>query len=543
MFDRLKSALATAFPGPSVPTSDGGDFAVVPVHRGEWRGGERMGALDPTLGSTRPTLCPAPTLRSFDQEARITHLPASAQARHAASTNGYIAHGIEILQSVIVGTGLRPSVMPVAAELGWSDDAAREFGNAVERLFAEWANDPASCDATGRSTFGALQGQWLKSQILTGDGMALLDYGPKQNAAWRSSVALVDPIRIRTPGFQTYGVTVKDGIEIDSRGRPMAYWVREVNSPGQTKRIPTFLPNGTRMFLHVFDGDAGAIRGVSPIAAAIGSLLQSMSAVDAGILSAHISAMMVGTLTSDLPNEAIIRALGGDGADPLTRIMENRVAWHEGLKQSKADVDLGSARVVTLSTGERLDLHSVTKNFDAFDVILRHSLKEVAGALGVPYECLANDRSEASYASLKHATVEQRATAARKRAVLVEPFCAWALENVVQEAIAMRRLEFPTIGPYRRMSALDAFRELKRFALRSKWIGPAIADPDPLREARATQLRVQMGLSPLSDEIEATGKDAEETFDQIKRDRDALRARNLYLPQFEEGITRTGGTK
>lgn len=532
MLDKLKAALGIT---PAPKHFDDLHTAVVPINRGI-----QMGAMDRMPDSSRPTLQPAPPLRTWDVETRITNMPAQAQARHAASVSGFIAYGLELLQAWAVGgDGLRPSVTPDAAELGWTPEYAVEWGNSVERVFAEWANDAASCDAQGRLAFAGIQAQALRSYMLCGDAFAGLDYGPKPHAAWRTAVQMVDPLRITFASSSRPGVTVRNGVELDDRGRAIAYHLRALHDVGRTERVPVFGGNGRRLLLHLFDAEVGAVRGVSPLAPAIGGLLQGMQAADAAVMASQIHALILGTITSDLPNADLIRALGGEGNsnNPIARMMAARVEWHEELKKAHNDVQLGrNARIIPLSSGERLDLHGGGKGaFQAYDTILEHTLREVARALGLSYQAVSGDLSSATYASLKYSVTETRPIVIRKRKTIVEPLCRWALAAVIEEAIATRRIPFEVAKrPYRSLSPLEAFRELKRFALKSTWIGPQIEDPDALKATRASVERVRAGLSSLSEEIELSGRDPEAVFDQIGRDREALRRRGIYLPQFTD---------
>lgn len=544
MFDKLRKAMARAdaavpMPVPQIPK----DHALVPIVS-VGRGGMQMGALDTTVDSARPTLMPMPPLRSFDEEARRSFMPATAHARHMASVSGYISYGCELMTAWICGgDGLRLNLSPDFEELGWTADEARVWSQSAEKLFAEWSNDAASCDARGQSKFGQLQSQAVRSYLLTGDIIAHLDYGPKRAAAWRTSVNLIDPLRLRVPPWTQQGVILRDGIEFDLRGRAQAYWLRPVASNSQPERLPVYGPGNKVMVCHRFDGDPNAVRGVSPLASAIGGILQSMSAADAGVLAAHLAAAILGTITSDLPSEAVSRQLGGDGSDFLARMMEQRVAWHEGLKKAKADVQIGhGARIVHLTSGERLELHGSKNGFSDYALILENGLREAARALGLSYEALTSDKSKASYASLKYAAVETRSIVERRRKLLIEPFCEFALANVLEEAIATGRLRFKAPLRYRDLTPLDAFRELRRFACRAEWVGPQMPDPDELKSARAAQLRVQAGLSSLSDEISSMGRDPDATLDKIAADREALKRRGIFLPQFEEGIRRTAST-
>lgn len=542
---------AGGWPRPPGPSHSPSTVPVpVPTIRGEHRAPDmQMGLLDNYRGGSRPTLLPSPPLRSFDEEVRRSHMPASAHARHFAVASGYLQYGIELNCSwTIGGDGLTPAISPNARALGWSAEYAAQWAREAEELFYEWGNDPASCDAGGRLKFSAMQAVALRSYFLTGDVIGLLDYAIKPAAAWRTAVNLIDPMRVRTPYFrQAAGTIITDGIELDARGRAIAYHVRDVSdrTAHSATRVRVYSERDKRMLCHVFDANVGTIRGVSPLASAISGLMQSMSAADAGTLAAHIHASIIGTLTADTPPAEVLRAFGVENAllgEALEGFTAQRAAWHEKLKQSGADVQLGNgARVVHLGVGEKLEIHGSAKDFSAYDTIIKHGLREAARALGLSYEHLTGDKSEATYSSLKYASVETRGVVDMRRKTIIEPFCEWSLESVVEEAIARGRLGFERAPAYQNLTPLEAYRALKRFALRAEWRGPSMPDPDEFKAVKAAELRVQMGLSSLSDEIAATGRDPEDTFDKIEADREALRSRGIFLPQHEKGIRRSRG--
>ena len=129
----------------------------------------------------------------------------------------------------------------------------------------------------------------------------------------------------------------------------------------------------------------------------------------------------------------------------------------------------------------------------------------------------------------------------RRRKAIIEPLCEWALENVIEEAVAVGRITYKRSPAYRRMSTLDAFREQKRWLLKAEWTAPAIADPDEFKSARAAVLRMQYGLSSISEERAALGKDSDAVWESIQRDRDEAKRRGLGFPTFEPGRRSTNG--
>lgn len=532
MLNKLRAAMSRAEPD-AAPTASVPTTALVPVHRARHevdRPADQMGYLDRSGDSARPVLASAPYLRTADQEIRTAWGAVSAHARHLLTQSGFLQYGVELSCCWVAGgDGLRPNVTPDADALGWNDAFTKTWARAVEQRFHDWGNDPRACDARGLHRWGAMQNAALKGWFATGDIIGVLDYSTKPGTEWRSAISLVDPARLWTPPFHQTGVRTFDGIELTEAGRPLAYHVRPIaNGVGKTIRIPAFNGAGKQLVFHGFDPDVGTIRGISPLGAAIAGILQSQNVADAAILASHVAAMVVGVVTSDLPSDAVARNLAIGDADPLSRMMEARVSWHEGLKKNNAHLTLGSgARIAHLSTGERFDMLAGKVPFNEYERIIRLGLAEAARAIGISPEALHGIKDQATYSSLKVAAVEARAVTARRRKLLLEPLNDFALVHVVEEMIAKDELPFPN---RRRMPPLDAFRAMRPKALRVSWTGPNIEDPDELKAARAAVLRLQYGLSSHTDEIAATGRDAEDVFDKRVADREMLRERKLYLP-------------
>ncbi len=231
-------------------------------------------------------------------------------------------------------------------------------------------------------------------------------------------------------------------------------------------------------------------------------------------------------MTSDLPTDAVARAIGGPDANPLAAMMEQRATWHEALKKANAHLRLGhGARIAHLSTGERFDLFAGKISFNEYEKIIRLGLAEAARALGLSPEALHGLKNEASYSSLKQAAVEMRAIVARRRKILVEPFAEFGLWSVAEELISDNRLPWPAAT----RDKLADFR-MKRQFIKVEWRGPQIEDADELKAAKAAIERVKNGLSSLTDEINASGKSAEDVMRQRADDEAMLSELGVALP-------------
>jgi capsid protein len=83
------------------------------------------------------------------------------------------------------------------------------------------------------------------------------------------------------------------------------------------------------------------------------------------------------------------------------------------------------------------------------------------------------------------------------------------------------------------------FYERRAAWTRCKWIGPGRGWVDPVKEAKAAQLRMQIGLSTLEDECAAQGLDWEEVLEQLAREKAKIMELGLSINDVNSILTTT----
>lgn len=177
-----------------------------------------------------------------------------------------------------INTGLTPELCPDEEILGLKPESLADWTENVENRFAIWGKNPLVCDWKRQSTFGALQRQARQEALVDGDVLVVL----RQSQVTRlPQVQLVRGGSVQTPfaGESTFrkGHTVTHGVEKDTRGRVVAYWVNQ--EKGGSKRIPAFgEKSGRRIAWLVFGTDKRLddVRG-QPL---LSIILQSLKEVD-----------------------------------------------------------------------------------------------------------------------------------------------------------------------------------------------------------------------------------------------------------------------
>jgi len=175
-----------------------------------------------------------------------------------------------------INTGLSLEATP-GELLGISDDARNDWSDNVENRFEVWAKNPLLCDYKGLSSFGKLQAQCRLEALVGGDVLVVSRISRVTNLP---QVELIDGSRVQTPfggGSPQQGNEIKHGVEVDSRGRHIAFHVLQEN--GTSIRIPAYgerTGRRTAWLVYGTDKRIDDLRG-QPILALI---LQSLKDID-----------------------------------------------------------------------------------------------------------------------------------------------------------------------------------------------------------------------------------------------------------------------
>lgn len=443
--------------------------ALLHIAGGQWEGARShrtaLKTFNPAAGSAdSDTLGDLPALRSRSRD---------------LDRNDAIARGARNTSKVnVVGTGLRMKAEVEADILGLSDEAAEAWETNTERLFHMWANSKFS-DVTRQQTFYELQGLAFIAAWQSGDMFALRRY--KEGASFIAlCLSLIEADRVSTPADKTADENVRDGVRIDGDGEPVSYFVRNQH-PGDDQftlrqanadkyvEIPARGDAGP-LIIHLFDRDRiGLTRGVPALAGVIEILKQLGRYSDAELMAAVVSAFFTVFLKSDagnddvLPSEATSVPLAG-----------NEIAMGHG-----SVVEIGANESISTAQSNRPN-----PNFDPFWLAL---VRQIGIALGIPYEVLIMHFSS-SYSASKAALEVATQFFLERRTWLARNFCQPVYEMFLHECVVRGIIDAPGFldDPIKRAAWCGA-----------EWIGPAQISIDPVKEAEADELLIDLGIETL----------------------------------------------
>lgn len=500
---------------------------------------QALGGLDGANTNSRRLASWQASMASPDRIINSAKPVADARAGDLARNDGISANVVAIHRNSIVGSFYRLSATPNWRVLGATEAWSDEFQQIVEARFSLYAESEAHwADASRKGTLTDLIRLAVGGFVITGEVLSVGEWIRESDRPYRTAVQMTSPARLSNPRGSEDSVSLRRGVEIDRRGRPMAHHIR-TSHPGDYginfdlwdwKRVQTYLPWGRRQVLHIFEPlEPGQNRGISDMVAAMETMQMTRQFRGITLENAIVNATYAAAIESELPESVMVAAMGGGTGssswiDPVGQYLDALGGYLGEANNLRMD----GVKIPHLFPGTKLNMKpagtpgGVGTEFEAS--MLRH----VAASLGVSYEELSKDFQKSSYSSGKLAGLStERFMAARKK--LVADGLANFVYGLWLEEEINRMDNVPPIPGLTRQQTRDRFYEpLMREAFSSAtWIGASVGQTDEMKETQAAIMRIKAGLSTWEIECARLGKDWREVFDQQQREKAAQSERGL----------------
>jgi capsid protein len=431
-----------------------------------------------------------------------------------------------------IGAGLRLNAQIDQEYLGLDDDQALAWEAHTEREFSMWA-DSLECDAARRCTFGELTALARLSELMNGDVFVLLPSIERDGDRYDLRIKLLEADRVSDPWPYPVGHNVLGGVEVDTDGAPICYYVARIH-PGDLflpgtyggygafaygavsvppmmeggiygaqwntwDKIPAFGASGRRLVLHVMDSErVNQRRGVPILAPVIEHLKQLSRYSKAELMAAVVSGMLTVAITSERPS-----AMPGQVIPPAAQVDD----------QDKNSFQLGNGAVVGLLPGEHLETINPGRPNAGFAPFVQAICQQIAAPLGLSRELLVKEFT-ASYSASRAALLEAWKSFTVGRHRVVSRFCQPVYEQWLAEAVARGYIDAP---------GFFADPLIRAAWSRAEWHGPTQGQLDPTKEVEAASLRVAAGFSTRTRETaELTGGNFER-FNKVREREERIR--------------------
>jgi lambda family phage portal protein len=493
----------------------------------------------------RPNVRFAGTTTSGDMNTII------GRARDLDENNGWINGGLDRRVESVIGGNIRLSAQPVHEllnrdfewRMGWTAD--------VQARWKVWANDiERRNDARKRLTFGAQAKLAYLSYSRDGEIAAEIR-DSKRGIRNTTNVLLVEPERIETPPEMTHleGPRMRNGVEFDKDGAPIAYWVRSghPNDPHQSfnslryNRVAARGRTGRAKFLHIYSPRrAEQNRGISRLAEVMvpAKMLDRVdraevqAALKAAIFSLFIKSP--GT-TEDL--EAALAPSGESGAvDPW-------IDAYLGMRE-KQPVRIDGASVTHLLPDEDVVTPAANHPNSNYRDFASFVLQKIAGSLGVATPQLSGDWSGVNYSSARALLNEIWRSFLEDRLYFSQHFLTPIYAAWLEVEVANGDIKIPG-GPVN-------FYRNKTAICMAEWIGPGRGSVDPLKESNSNNLDAAAGRASTVEHILERGRDPSDVMSEEAWWLKERKARGLETPNYnvkaadaaggDDGGSEGGGT-
>jgi lambda family phage portal protein len=159
-----------------------------------------------------------------------------------------------------------------------------------------------------------------------------------------------------------------------------------------------------------------------------------------------------------------------------------------------------------LPQGVRFEQWDPAHPTTAFGDFEKSVLRGIAAGLGVSYHSLANDLTQTSYSSIRQGAIEDREFYKQLQRFMIDHFIMPIYAEWLNSAMTYGSVQIP-------LRRYNKFYNASMFQPRGfSWI-------DPLKEINAHVIALQNGLISMQDVQNNYGRDVDETFAQIARDK------------------------
>jgi lambda family phage portal protein len=472
----------------------------------------------PALANWRPPLWHAASALTISRPA------IQARVSDLVRNDGWASSAVSRYVTEMVGGGWRLSAKPIARILGLTPEEAEDVADQIESHWAAYAA-PGHLDADAERTHpvSGLIGLAMRQMIEAGEAFGIVT-AREDNVQALTCLHLIDSDRVANPTGRRDDATLRDGVEMDSYGAPVAYHVRKAHPSDFARiadaftfeRVPRRTADGRPVMLHAFQPlRPGDRRGVSRFAPIVRKLRQITQFDDVELQAATLNAVMATFITSPFDPEAAAESL-----NPAAGVDYNaaRAAWAQG-----NPMDLGEGvRIASLYAGEEVTTLKPEHPNANFTPFVNAALRNIASSVGLTYEQMTMDWSQVNYSSARAALlVIYRAFDADRDGFagrFMQPwYMAW-----LEEMVETGRIVLPSSAP--------SFAEAPHAWCHAEWVGPGRGWVDPMKEAQAAAYRVGAGLSTLEAEAAQQGRDWREDAQQRAREARYLAALGLPAP-------------
>ena len=457
-----------------------------------------------------------------------------ARSLEHARNNEWAANYLIQLENNVIG----PAGVQMQARMfdrkGDSDKAAN---TALETAFYNWGKR-GNCDVSGKLTWRELEALALAS--LARNGELLYRMRPMTGGVHNFKIQLLNPALLDVNLRRDWGGNrVRMGVEIDSDGKAIAYWLKmskvgdapgDLISVGHHVRIPA-----AQIRHHYLVEEIDQLRGIPWLTIGARSLWLAHDFEQAAQVASSNAAKRQGFFVSPTGE-----APPGFASDIISSVLDTAKAAGKVLTPDEVSALTAAAEKYstampgqydTLPTGyDFRPFESAWPNINA-DGYAKQQIRRFAAARGVSYVTVGNDLEAVNYSSAQVGIVGER----EHFKTIQEKLIGWLHKDVAAAWLPYAATSDPALRPSMVATYQDAIGWQPR-----RWAGI-----DRVKEANADETNLRMGLTSRRRIILGRGEDPEEIASEVAAEEKIygrLDAENIPRPLADPEDTPTKPT-
>lgn len=360
-----------------------------------------------------------------------------AWARALVRDNAYAWNVVDTIVSNVIGDGITAQSTYETKD----GDDVEDVNDIRDRKWSEWCE---VADINGELTFSEIQVLCQREIVEAGEVLIRLIKTPGREYKGISrpvplALELIEADRLalerdtykaRVARGEKNGHSVIRGVELDDKGKPVAYWIYP-NHPSSPYQIGNQTPERVpaNEVLHLYRKDrVGQSRGVSWFAPTMQWMRDLGVYVDNEIQASSIASCFTAFIKSDSPLGSLQAPTGEATVDNNG----NRLDYLE------------PGVITRLGTNESVEFANPGRPNSASEPWIALMLRGISAGTGTNYEAIAKDFSKTSYSSSRSSKLEDRPRYKRNQNYMVWHFCQPVWDEFLNAAAREGLDGFPT---------------------------------------------------------------------------------------------------
>lgn len=501
--------------------------------------------------------------RMISPDAAINRVKPTADARgfDMLSNDGNARGGAHVFKDSIVGGQYRVNSAPVwkVIQRAWAvkefDEVwAEEFGEFMESTFNLVAeSEECWFDAERKKTFTDMVRLAIGGDYWQGEVLGTAEWIREDDRPFNTALQMVSPSRLSNPNFAADTHTLRRGVQKNGWGAPQSYWFQSQLYPGYVGpgapdamkwvNVPVRKPWGRLQVIHLIEQDQpDQTRGIADMVSVLKQMKMTRDFNDVTLQNAVVNATYAAFIESELPNEAILAAMGQNPDSKAFMQAYGHFMQASGdFYENAQSVSMDGVKIPQFFPGTKLNMQKLGTPGGVGTDFERSLMRHIAAGLNISVEEFTRDYSQGNYSSIT-ASINRSALGMRSRKrTKADKFAnivygLWAEEfiNNGNAASVMpgnwgKANSGVFYGPQLGSMVREAF-------IKASWIGAAVGQVDQMKETQAALLRIAGGLSTYEKECARLGDDWREVFAQRQREDAEIKKRKLV---FSTDATKT----